>query len=271
MSAYDDGGRYELKYTLPVSMREAILAHARGHIEPDPHGELLPFGTRGYRVHSLYFDTPELSDYAERLERRQVRVRLRARTYGQLGERHPVFLEDKRKLDHWVVKQRVKICNSDQLLATPGERPWAYWAERLTGKARYIADHFVRRVDGEGRVPVSIVHYMRESFADSRPEYREVRLTLDHALSATTQDLGLELRAPPDVDLLPPDYMVVELKFGGTQPGWMRTLVRELGLVSEPLSKFALSVAAGRRGGDRRDLEALLPHGVKHTGWRGAA
>ena len=255
-----EGGRWELKYVLPVSAREELFRIAGDFIQPDPHGQILEgLGTRGYDVHSLYFDTPGLTDYTERLECRNVRVRMRIRTYGKPGDKAPVYLEDKRKFDKWVMKQRVKVGDADTWIASDSDKPWVTFGEKVTGKKALVVRHFLRRVEEEGRIPVSTVHYRRETFVDRDPTDAEVRLTMDHNVCSTTMPGPRGFYAPPDQLLIPAGHMVLELKFNRTQPGWMRQIVRALHLQCEPVSKFGLSVAYGLRRDRPHEIRRVTP------------
>lgn len=259
----EDGGRYEFKYAIPGPVREQVLERAGANVQADPHGVPLEYGTRGYVVHSLYFDTPDLADYTARLESRAIRVRLRIRTYGAPGQRQPVYLEDKRKHFDRVMKHRVKVGTTDDWDASDEARPWVGLAKRVRGRGQYAAAHFLRRVEDEGRIPVSTVHYVREAFIDPRPGSEQVRLTFDHDVSSTTLPGPRGLYDEPDVDLLPPGWMIMELKFGEDRPEWMRGLVRDLHLMAEPFSKFGLSVARGVRQDHGADLRFFTPHSVR--------
>ncbi len=239
---------------------------ARDHVAPDPHAQPLGKGAMGYSVHSLYFDTPGLLDFYQRLDERKVRNRLRVRTYGRPGQRQPVFLENKRKLEHWVIKHRVMVCNSDDWTSCTDQRPWNIFTKRISGQKRYAARHFVHLVDDSGRIPVSIVHYVREVFVARDPNQPKVRLTLDKFINATISPSPRDLYAPGDVDLVPRDWMVLELKFDGDRPGWMRVVCRELGLRAHPVSKFGLSVAKGVAGSRYREVRYLTPPPIRTMG-----
>jgi len=153
------------------------------------------------------------------------------------------------------------------LAAHPHDRPWIDFAREVRGRGRYAAEHFVRLVE-DGRVPVSAVHYFREVYVDRRgDEYGKVRLTLDHEITGTIRPDGRELYAPSDVELMPPDWMVMELKYGGDRPGWMRDICRELGLRALPVPKFGISVARGLRAGHPHDQRKLMPLPIRQIGW----
>jgi hypothetical protein len=260
-------GRYELKYVLPAERRPEVLEIVSPHVQPDPHARPMSDGAVGYHVHSLYLDTPDLDDYFERLERRKVRNRLRVRTYGQPGERQPVFLENKRKYGRWVVKHRVQVCDSVVWTGSDDPRPWTALAEQVDGMGRFAAQSFCQLVDGGCRLPVSVVHYEREVLVPRRDDGQHVRLTLDRRVRATVAPPVTGLFEPSDVDLIPVEWMVMELKFDSRLPGWMRQLCRYLGVRAVPVTKFGLSVAKGLRAGRDHELRLLTPRPLVENGY----
>ena len=260
-------GRYEFKYAVPVSMRDRIIELSCDHVCPDKNakqlgGPLEGTNALGYQVHSLYFDDARLSDYFERLQEHKIRNRLRIRTYGNPGDGAAVFLENKRKLDYLVVKHRVRICNAEEFHATEHPLPWAPWIEQLIGKQRYAGLHFNSLVNHR-RAPVTVVHYYREVFVSREKSDSRIRLTMDHDVSAS-RSIGMSHLYPdPEYNLIPPDWMVLELKFAGTRPAWMRVLCNLLQLSAEPISKFGLSVALGYRSEHLNEIRYLAPHSLR--------
>jgi hypothetical protein len=267
MSSYQDYGRHEFKYALPLRARGDLLRIAGKNAQPDPHSVPREDGLLGYYIHSLYLDTHDLLDYHQRLSERKVRNRLRARTYGRPGDRAPVFLENKRKVDEWVVKQRVRVCDADTWANHSHDRPWIEHARAVNGPGRFAARSFLSLVEN-GRQPVSTVHYFREVFVDRRGDgCNRVRLTMDREITATVRPSGRDLYAPPDVELMPADWMVLELKYSHNRPGWMREICRELGLRALPIPKFGLSVARGERVDHPLEQSRLMPKPLREMGW----
>jgi len=267
MSGYQDYGRYEFKYALPLGVRDEVLRIAGEMARPDPHAIPREDGLVGYHIHSVYLDTDDLLDYHERLSERKVRNRLRARTYGRPGDGAPVFLENKRKVDEWVVKQRMRVCDADTWAAHPHDRPWIEHARAVNGPGRFAALQFLKLVEGR-RHPVSTVHYFREVFVDRRGDSDgRARLTMDREITATVRPSGRDLYAPPDVELMPADWMVLELKYSSDRPVWMREICRELGLRALPVPKFGLSVARGERSDYPREERRLMPLPIRQMGW----
>jgi hypothetical protein len=275
---FEDMGRYELKYVLPVAWRARVAELARGHVEPDPHAELLgpecwpahteppPGELRGYVVHSLYYDTARLDDYKDRLAEAKVRHRLRARTYGFPGEKRAIFLEDKRKLDDRVIKSRVKLMHADLWCASRDPHPWRALMTEVKPHERLAARQFDKLVGDGARQPVSVVHYTREVWVGLRKDQPKVRLTLDHAITGSIAPQPWELYARPDIHLIPPEFMVMELKFDGLRPAWMREISRALGLRAEPVSKFGLSVLHGVRKSPPAEVRYLTPRTLRRLG-----
>ncbi len=260
-------GRFELKYALPLERRAAVLELATAHVSPDPNGtslqELLPpailaspHQPRGYRVCSLYLDTPQLHGYTERLAEARIRNRVRVRAYGRPGENTPVFLEAKRKLHRNVVKHRVRICTTEEWSRAPRVRPWQRAAGGLA-TSNSVVRRWLDVVDGAHMEAVCRVTYVRETWVHGTS-----RLTLDHCIRGSSWPDPRDLQGEDFQDLLPPGWFVLELKFNGAEPAWMRSLVRAVRLMAEPVSKFALSVAHTVRSAPAGEVRRLTPPSV---------
>ncbi len=261
-----DVGRYEFKYVLPVSRRAEILELVTPHVRPDPNARSLGDGTFGYEVHSLYLDTRELTDYFDRLERRRVRSRVRVRTYGKPGEHQPVFLENKRKSGTWVVKHRARLSDADAWCGCSEPQPWRELGGCTSAGEHYAALSFSQLAEIGGRVPVAVIHYQREVFLPLAGDSRHTRLTLDRLVQARVEPSVHDLFAPPDIVVIPPDWMIMELKFPGSEPGWMRTLCHRLGVTAVAVSKSSLSVAIGLRHDRPHELRMLTPYPLLKAG-----
>lgn len=257
-------GRFELKYALPLDRRAEVLEEAWAHVQPDPNGArlaaLLPAAVyahgpapRGYRVCSLYLDTLDLQGYTERLAEARIRNRVRVRSYGVPGQTAPVFLESKRKLHRNVVKHRIRVGDAAAWVQGDPVRPWQD-AVRNHGDPRGFARRWLEAVDSVDMRAVCHVTYVRETWVQG-----SCRLTIDHDLRAQAWPDPRRLQAHAPKMLLPPGWIVLELKFNGAEPAWMRRLVMKLQLMSEPVSKFALGVAQTVRGSPATELRRVTP------------
>jgi len=262
-------GRFEMKYALPLEQRTVLLEEALQHIGPDENAasfadalpEVAATGVcepRGYRVSSLYFDDDALSGYSSRIDGRRIRNRVRIRTYGDIGQSRPVFLEAKRKLFKRVVKHRVAATTTDQWAELPGPRPWCNLAPLSHPMKQRRLERWIDVVEKNGLHPVCRVEYWRETFA-----FERLRLTLDYRVGAEPTLDPYALRGDCSVPLIPRDWMILELKYNNQPPLWMRKLVSSHGLVAEPVSKFALGVARTQRRDFIADQRATTPPSIR--------
>ena len=262
-------GRFEMKYALPLELRTELLQVALQHIKPDENagsfGDALPevaatgvCEPRGYRVSSLYFDDDDLTGYARRIDGRRIRNRVRIRTYGNLGESSPVFLEAKRKLHKRVIKHRVAATTTDQWARLPGPRPWLGLEPLASPVDQLRLERWSDVVEKTGLHPVCRVEYWRETFA-----FERLRLTLDYRVGAEPTTDPFALRGDCSIQLIPHEWMILELKYNNQPPLWMRRLVSEHRLVAEPVSKFALGVARTQRQHIAADQKATTPPSIR--------
>ena len=256
-------GRFELKYAIPAQSRETLLDLIGEHISPDPHGKPLnelastlqsKHTPLGYAVHSLYFDEPNLEGYGRRLAEARIRNRVRIRTYGQAGENQPMWLEAKRKLGQRVIKHRIRVGDWNSWSQSDPDAPWEQAVERAGQDQQRAAQRWVDVVKNREMRPVCAVHYLRECYAAGRD-----RLTIDHRVRGSVATSNTDYRQTGTVELIPRDWLVLELKFDDQQPLWMRRLCQTLRLAEEPISKFALGVVHTQRAEREAELRYLTP------------
>ncbi len=73
--------RLEYKYLVPMELLPTIRKEIAPFVEVDPH--MLKTGWNYYTVHSLYFDTPDLSYYYDKIEGIDIRKKVRLRRYNK--------------------------------------------------------------------------------------------------------------------------------------------------------------------------------------------
>lgn len=99
--------RFELKYLVPVDQAADIRDELAERMDTDPHS---PVG--GYGVWSLYYDTPRLRFYWEKIEGLKFRRKLRIRHYGNLDgvtDESPVCVEIKQRVNRVTQKRRITL------------------------------------------------------------------------------------------------------------------------------------------------------------------
>src|SRR5688572_15131060 len=98
--------RFERKYVVSENAAEAIRSFVTAYLPIDKH--VTPDQPRGYRVTSLYLDTPSFDLYFQSCHGIKNRYKLRMRFYDT-GEDSPVFLEIKQRTTEAVQKMRSAV------------------------------------------------------------------------------------------------------------------------------------------------------------------
>jgi SPX domain protein involved in polyphosphate accumulation len=235
--------RHELKFLVNEEQRARVLADASGELQPDPHT-----GANGaYRVTSQYYDSPGLAFYWEKVDGVRERKKIRLRTYGEIGGPADLsvsasYMEIKRRRGDLIAKERVRVLPESTLRLLEDGRA-------LQELSRHVADgvrdtqtvgSVERAALGLSLVPANVITYRREAYQsvlDTR-----LRLTFDHEALA----MRPEAYFSPDggIPITQPGIAVMELKFNGRIPRWIRDLLVAHAVRLQRFSKYAAGVDA---------------------------
>ena len=261
-----DGGRYELKYVVEESRARAITGFLRGYLRPSTYNR--PGPIPGESVVSLYFDSPDLLFYRQGSAGLRNRMKLRVRFYDNEWD-HPAFLEIKRRVSDVICKDRAMI--SREVVGRMLRHGWPGLSlgsdhSALDGGQRQAAvrHQFSYLGKAAGARAVLYVTYFREAFVGD--DGAGLRVTLDRRIRATLYEgedrVGVPTRGvPPNRLSIPPDSVVLELKFNGGCPRWMQQMVRMFNLHRRSASKYCLCAEAIGLAQKRRGL-AMPPRGT---------
>jgi hypothetical protein len=222
--------RFEIKYLVDADDIPALRQELVTRLEPDREG--------GYGVWSLYYDTPQLRFYWEKIEGIRFRRKLRVRHYGDryaITDSSRVFVE---------IKQRVNRVTQKRRVALP------YGAARLLLDGRALVDHepadrpFLEEVLGlinrYDLRPIAITGYHREAFVGRDAEVG-LRVTLDRRVRGRDRDFHLGATSENRL-ILPARRAVVELKVNERLPYWLTDLTARRNLSVVRLSKYCQAV-----------------------------
>lgn len=244
--------RYERKFVVTEASAVAIRRFVASYLVPDEHmaGE----EADGYRVCSLYLDTPHLGLYQQSRQGVKNRYKLRIRFYDDRPE-GPAFLEIKKRTTETVHKLRAVVPKRAAVELLRGGQLGS--GDLLTnGNASHRAlEEFSACRDRLDAQPVAFVNYRREAFVSKTAE--SVRVTFDRQVvgHGYRTDLGLELpeaAAPPVCK-----GVVLELKYNGRAPRWMHDLVTVFNLQRLSFPKYVYCVDALGIDPDRPNLARL--------------
>ncbi len=228
--------RFELKYLVPVEQAAQIRDELAERMERDAHS---PVG--GYGVWSLYYDTPQLRFYWEKIEGLKFRRKLRIRHYGDLDgvtDASPVCVE---------VKQRVNRVTQKRRITLP------YGVARQLCDGRELVPHSVRERAFVEEVlelivrlnlrPAAITGYQREALV-GRDADTGLRVTLDRRVRGRDRDFHFGTERPENRFTIPPHLAVMEIKVNERTPYWITDLAARRNLNLVRVSKYVQSIEA---------------------------
>jgi SPX domain protein involved in polyphosphate accumulation len=227
--------RYELKYLVPVESVDPIRDEMAERMDRDPHA---PAG--GYGVWSVYYDTPRLRFYWEKIEGLKFRRKLRIRHYGDLADvtgESPVQVEIKQRVNRVTQKRRIglpydtalRLCDRREMIEhSAGERAFVHEVLDL-----------VVRLDLR---PTAITGYQREALM-GRAEDTGLRVTFDRRVRGRDRDFHLATPAENRYTI-PPRLAVMEIKVNERTPYWITDITARRDLQLVRVSKYVQSVEA---------------------------
>ncbi|MDX2033278.1 MAG: polyphosphate polymerase domain-containing protein [Blastocatellia bacterium] len=246
--------RYEYKYFVPYARLGKVRMLLAPFMELDPYareegGE--------YTVRSIYFDTPDLECYFQKVSGVKRRNKVRLRGYNGGDARSRVFFEIKKKMDDPLLKHRAALTYEEAQQVLQG-RP----LEELDLAANNEADayqearRFLYHLHARRMRPVVTIIYEREPYQPFFPdEENDLRITLDKNLRTVAWPSLESLFVETDSRHVRPMHFILEVKFNRQLPGWVKSVLSSLGLAREAASKYALcleshpDISTGRRRG----------------------
>lgn len=232
--------RLELKYVIPSSTRDALIDDLRANVSPDPEGD-----AGVYQVTSLYYDTADLACFRAKLEGIKFRRKLRIRQYGMLGNdpNAEVMVEIKQRINRTTQKRRIGLPLREAYLLCRGQlrREWPNQMHAsVADEVTFLALALLLR-------PTCVIGYIRQAFIGSRYE-PGLRITFDHGLWSSVADAGLGGGAARHA-ILPPDWVVMELKTNRAIPLWVSNLLARNNVALDRVSKYCAGLARLHRLG----------------------
>ncbi|WP_151772655.1 polyphosphate polymerase domain-containing protein [Streptomyces abyssomicinicus] len=228
--------RFELKYLVPVEEAAGIRDELAGRMDRDLHS---PVG--GYGVWSLYYDTPDLRFYWEKIEGLKFRRKLRIRHYGDLDgvtDESPVCVEIKQRVNRVTQKRRITL---------------GYGAARQLCDGRQLIEHSAKESAFVQEVlelvvrlnlrPTAITGYQREALV-GRDADTGLRVTFDRRIRGRDRDFHFGTPRPENRFTVPPHLAVMEIKVNERTPHWITDLTARRNLNLVRVSKYVQSIEA---------------------------
>lgn len=243
--------RYEIKYLVPEHRIPALRDELSSHLALDP---MAPEG--GYQVESLYFDSPGLRFYHEKIDGLKFRRKLRLRRYGDgpVGATDPVSVEIKQRVNKVTQKRRLTlpfltaVALSDStgravghLLSEPFDA--ARLAEEVPERDRALVNEIASFSQANQLRPIATTSYRREAFEGTGGNHG-VRVTFDHHISGRDRDFRLGSSREDDRPTVSLGTSVVEIKCDERVPLWLTDLTARQCMDVIRISKYCATVEA---------------------------
>ena len=230
--------RFELKYLITRQQTEQLKTGLRAYVVPDENGN----HNGRYTLSSLYYDSPDLRCYREKVDGVKFRRKLRIRRYETgdvFTDETPVFLEIKQRFDRVTQKRRavlpyrdaLRLCN-DREIPDHGPDDQALIEEIYA----FLWQYNLR--------PASIVRYDRQAFAGTKYDVG-LRVTFDTSLSFRADQLRLHEQSS-GLPMLPANLVVMEIKVNERIPYWLTEMIAAHNLELVGMSKYCRSIEAAR-------------------------
>ncbi|CAM5346862.1 VTC domain-containing protein OS=Streptomyces gougerotii OX=53448 GN=GCM10010227_10310 PE=4 SV=1 [Streptomyces diastaticus subsp. diastaticus] len=228
--------RFELKYLVPVERAAGIRDELAERMDRDAH---CPAG--GYGVWSLYYDTPQLRFYWEKIEGLKFRRKLRIRHYGDLDgvtDASPVCVEIKQRVNRVTQKRRItlpygvarQLCDGRELVPH-------------STRERAFVEEVLELIVRLNLRPAAITGYQREALV-GRDADTGLRVTLDRRVRGRDRDFHFGTRTPENRFTVPPHLAVMEIKVNERTPYWITDLAARRDLTLVRVSKYVQSIEA---------------------------
>ncbi|MDM8554080.1 polyphosphate polymerase domain-containing protein [Desulfococcaceae bacterium HSG7] len=236
MGAIYSFNRYELKYIVNHRHVANLWDDMNGRLTNDPNAG--PDGA--YKISSLYYDSPDLLCYWEKVDGQKIRRKIRLRTYfdsnEQTGEKS--FLEIKQRINRTVQKRRVDFELEDALDFMRTGKSFA------DGVRSGVMDEIVYLRHTYQLTPTLIVSYKRKAFYGLYDD--GLRITLDYHVKCREEDLDLT-HGEGGHYILAPEWVVMEIKINDKMPLWLSLLLGRHNIASLRLSKYCRGVETAIR------------------------
>ncbi len=226
--------RYELKYVLPLTQCEEIINDLKLQLLPDEHG-----GEEGYKIVSLYYDSPDLTCFWAKVEGIRFRRKVRLRIYpgDDISKVDKGLVEIKQRVNRTVQKRRLVLPleQAEQLCAGKFD------ASGLDNLDAQVAEEVTFLVDSLHLQPTAITAYHRKAWMGEL-ENAGLRVTFDMHVSSRINELRVNADAPNTL-ILAPDWAIMEVKANETVPDWLTSLLGRHRCQLRRVSKYCAGLA----------------------------
>lgn len=167
--------RQEKKYAIDIAQGAVLRRKIERVMLADKHN-----GTQGYMIRSMYFDTPDDSDYHDKVNGLELRRKIRIRIYDPA--QGFAMLEMKQKSGPYQRKRSLRLTREDAISLAHGDySPLLHYTEPFASECYSLMMCRCYR-------PKTIVEYDRSAYIARE---NHIRVTFDSRIRASESDMDL--------------------------------------------------------------------------------
>ncbi|HEX8546827.1 MAG TPA: polyphosphate polymerase domain-containing protein [Cytophagaceae bacterium] len=233
--------RYERKYYVRNTIIDGLRKRLIPFVDPDSHANPSTNGLPQYTVRSIYYDSPVMEYYHEKMDGLENRSKYRIRVYDDYKPGEILFVEIKRKLGNRIKKHRSTILVDDiQMLLNTGEAERFVIRDKNYEEGLKDANKFLFHYYKHSLRPVNLVTYDREAYHGKFDH--GVRITLDKNVRTKVYPHLDELYNESHLKAVTSNHFILEIKYFNIIPSWATSIVEEFGLSHEAISKYSTGI-----------------------------
>ena len=221
----NDVFRSEHKYLIPSAQMYSLSRTLSEFIREDPHNK-----GDGYLVRSLYFDSLDNRDFQEKEDGVFLRRKLRLRCYGPREQF--AILEMKQKEGALQRKRSLRLSREDASALIRRD-----YSVLLKYPEAFAAECY-GVMQCHAYLPRSVVEYRRKAFIAKE---NRIRITFDHHIVGTESCFDIFSPQLLQNPLLYPAVVVLEVKYDGFLPTYIKDLLKNCNRSELSVSKYCLS------------------------------
>lgn len=221
--------RTENKYLLSLTQFKSLDNRLDKTLQQDKNNN----NGEGYRVRSLYFDTPAEQDFYDKEDGIELRKKVRLRIYDPSAEF--AFLELKQKEGAYQKKRSLKLSRQDAQQLMRGRYSCLLsYNDPFAAECYGLMNRLCYR-------PKSVVEYKRKAFI---ADENSTRITFDHDIIASEANLDIFSSSLMMYPVMDKYLTVMEVKYNGFLLSYIKDIIS---ISKSPLSvsKYALSRSVG--------------------------
>lgn len=217
--------RQEKKFAINIADGVVLGGRLGAVMHADAHN-----GTQGYKIRSLYFDTPDDQDFTDKVDGLELRRKIRLRTYSPQSDF--AMLEMKQKEGPYQRKRSLRLRREDAERLCRGDyRPLQSYEDSFAAECYGLMHCRCYR-------PKAVVEYRRQAFVARE---NHIRITLDSRITATESSFDVFSKHLPMYAVMDPFQMVLEVKYNGFLLSYLKDLLDLVERSELSVSKYCLA------------------------------